>query len=186
MTLIEKLLNTQTLQGPYLGETRMSVQGVQQALQQVIPKTSSLPEPQSLQSQLHLNLQIKVNTQVQQQTAQIQNQSSNLFLQSSQVLSAKLSQNTIQQIQTHPLESILSLRLEELLLLEMLTRKVRRPIPEQLVPSPFAQLSYIPTERPFDRLRLKQRKLNMRGLSFLRFRFAWEDDDNNPSPTDRQ
>ena len=186
MTLIEKLLNTQTLQGPYLGEVRMPTQQLQQALQQALPKAVAFPEPQSLQTQLHLNLQIKVNAQVNQQAAQIQNQSSNLFLQSSQVLSAKLSQNTIQQIQQHPIDSILSLRIEELFLLQMLMRKVRRQIPEQLVPSPFAQLSYIPTERPFDRLRQSKRKLQVGGLSFLRFRFAWEDDDHDSNPTDRR
>lgn len=185
MSLIEKLLTTQTIQGPYLGQNRLPTAQVSQALQQVLPKAAAPAALQSINQQLHLNLQVKaLPTQNQQITRPLSNNS--LFLQPSQQLSARLSQNTLSQIQQHPVESAIDLHLEELLLLEALKHKVRRQITDQSVPSPFAQLSYLPLERPFGLLKNSKRRLRIQGMSFLRFRFAWEDEEDSQEPGQHQ
>ncbi|PKL80288.1 MAG: hypothetical protein CVV27_00585 [Candidatus Melainabacteria bacterium HGW-Melainabacteria-1] len=179
--MIEKLLRFQTIPGPYLGENRPVPTGqVVQNFSTLLPKPEPLPP--ALQSQsLQLQLQVRSLAQGQPAAQAVAQSQAPLTPASYLHTPLRLSQTTIIQIQQHPLHCRLDLRLEDLLLLEMLKRQVRKRPADHLVPSPFAQLSWLPVDRPLARLAPSRRRLEIRGLSFMRFRFAWEDDE---SPAD--
>ena len=175
MTLIEKLMRFQTIQGPYLGDQRPVTTPTPAAQNFAALVSKPVPAVTTLQSAAQ-QLQISVTTQTS--PAPLTPPPAPQLLPNSQLtLTPQLSQTTLLQIQQHPVESRFSLQIEDLMLLELLKRQVRKRPIDQLVPSAHAQLSWLPTERPFLRLTQTRRKLSVRGISFIRFRFAWEGDE---------
>lgn len=185
MSMIEKLLSCQTIQGPYLGENRpLVVAPVAQNFQVLVPKAAPAPVLQSLTQQLQLTISVKSTVQTAPGNVA---QMSTLSLSPTQLMtSAKLSPVTISQIQDHSVSCRLDLGIEELLLLEAMRRHVRKRPAEQLIPSPFAQLTWVPFESPFSRRIGSRRKLSVRGLNFINFRFSWEEDEARDERRRRQ
>lgn len=177
MSLIEKLLGTQTIQGPYLGETRAlatPTPALTNGFQSLLAPQPAAPAPlQSLGMQLQLNVPLL-------QPAQPQLPPAGWIPQLPIAIRNQLSPATLLQIQQHPLESRFDIALQDWLLLDMLRRQGgRRRVPDQLQPSAFAQLSWVPLEKPFLKLAASRRKLRVHGIAFLHFRFAWEEDDGS-------
>lgn len=183
MTLIEKLLRFQTINGPYLGENRpLQAVPVGQNFQALIAKPApTMPAVlQSASQQLQINIQVKASITPAPAP-------STMLVSPLQIMaSPKLNAVTINQIQQHPVTSQLELNPELLLLLEAFKRQGRKRPPEQLIPSPNAQLSFLAIERPFIRSGVARRKLSVQGLNFLRFKFVWEDDDDPSEQRRRQ
>ncbi len=172
--MIEKLLRFQTIPGPYLGENRLvPTATVTQSFQVLVNKPAPAAPPvlQSITQHLQLNVQLK--------PAGAQTPApSHLLVSPLQIMpSPKLSPITSAQLQQHPVSCFLDPHIEELLLLEAFKRQGRKRQLDQLVPSPNAQLSFLAIERPFSRTAASRRKLAIQGLSFMRFRFVWEDDE---------
>lgn len=181
--MIEKLLRFQTIPGPYLGENRLvPTATVTQSFQVLVNKpTPAAPAVlQSISQHLQLNVQLK--------PAGVQTPApSNLLVSPLQIMpSPKLSPITSAQLQQHPVSCFLDPHIEELLLLEAFKRQGRKRQLDQLVPSPNAQLSFLAIERPFSRTGASRRKLAIQGLSFMRFRFVWEDDDEASQQDSKQ
>lgn len=178
MTLIEKLLSYQTISGPYLGESVKAVAAapVQTFQSLVIKPVQAAPQLQTVVQNLQLNITIKAAPGPSSQTAP----TSPLFPAGQILPSTRLSQPTIAQLQQHPVTCPLDLSMEELFLLMALRRQAgRKRQADQITPGPFAQLSYLPIERPFSRLTVSRRKLQIKGVSYMNFRFAWEDEEND-------
>lgn len=171
--MIERLLRMQTIDGPYLGPSRpleaASASTKVQAFALPEPSLKPPPKPMGLTSLgQHLHIQ-----QAQKNVAQHQNQ----IQQSAQnVMRQSLSPVTLNALHGQTLSSSLSLSPEELFLLGLLRAKGGAKHSETWVPNASAQLSFIETPRVFLRTLPKARKLRLRGISFMHFRFAWEDE----------
>lgn len=178
MSMIERLLSVQTLAGPYLGDNRALTPANQiPAFQMAAPKPVALPPLQSVPQQLMININAQHFPQQMQPGAQ---QNAAMLVPPAPInTTTRLSQTTLSQIQQHAVECRWDLGIEELLILEALRPHLgsrRRPI-EQVMPSPFAQLAWMPIEKPFLRLAATRRKLHVQGTAFMRFKFAWEEEE---------
>jgi hypothetical protein len=183
--MIERLLRMQTIDGPYLGvnrplEASPPVTKIQSFL---LPEPKAqAPKPLVLQSigqQLHIQ-------QAQKNITMHQNQ---MHQSAQNIIRQTLTPVTLSALQGQTYTSALSLSPEELFLLGLLRSKGGAKRSDQWVPnvSPnaSAQLSFIETPRVFLRTLPRARKLRLRGISFMNFRFQWEDEPLE-SPTAEQ
>lgn len=169
--MIERLLRMQTIDGPYLGPNRpLEATSAAKVQPFVLPEPKALaPKPMVLQSlgqQLHIQ---QAQKNVAQHQNQMQHSAQNIIRQS-------LNPVTLNALQGQTFASALSLSPEELFLLGLLRAKGGARPQEQWVPNASAQLSFIETPRVFLRTLPKARKLRLRGISFMSFRFQWEDE----------
>lgn len=174
--MIERLLRMQTIDGPYLGPAR-ALDAAPAAQARVagqrfsLPAPSATPRPMELQSlgqQLHIQqAQKSVASQQQQMQRQAQN------------IAQSLQPTTLQALQGQHLNSVLHLSPQELLLLGLLrTQSEAQALSghEQWVPNASAQLSFVHTPRQILHTLPRAKKLRLRGISFMTFRFQWEED----------
>lgn len=163
--MIERLLRMQTIDGPYLGPTRPVETVTTPRVPFHLPeaKVANPAQAPKLQS-LGQHLQIQQGGGVQR------------------IAQQGLQPVTLQSLQQQGLSSAVGVSPEELFLLGLLRIKGSKQQTEQWVPNTSAQLSFIETPQTFLRTLPKARKLRLRGISFMRFRFEWEDE-TAKSPT---
>ncbi|MGV3526250.1 MAG: hypothetical protein ACO1RX_18670 [Candidatus Sericytochromatia bacterium] len=166
--MIEKLLRVQTIDGPYFSDRKALPQTPPSGFQNLVkaPAPVLAPVLQSAPQQLNLQVQVRANVHV-----------SPLLTSQAPLTSPsqRLTQTTLAQLSQHPVQSENNLHLEELLVLQAILRvrpRVRQV--EQTVPTAFAILSYLPLEKPFEKVFNKRRKQALAGTSFLDFRLSWE------------
>ena len=184
--MIERLLRMQTIDGPYLGSARpleaSSATKVQPFVQPE-PKAVAVAKPLVLQS---LGQQLQIQQFHTQQAKKNVTQHQNQMQQSAQrIVQQSLSPVTLNALHGQQLSSTLGLSPEELFLLGLLRVKGSKQQAEQWVPNASAQLSFIETPRVFLRTLPKARKLRLRGISFMHFRFEWEDNAPTEHPRKR-
>lgn len=172
--MIERLLRMQTIDGPYLGPTKPVEAPSQARVVFQVPEAQAVKTPaplklQSLGQQLHLQqAQKNVNQQQQHMQQSVQ-----------QIARQSLQPITLQTLNQHGVNSVLGLSAHELFLLSLLKPQpvTKQGVPEQWVPNASAQLSFLHTPRHFLQTLPKARKLSLRGISFMTFRFQWESED---------
>lgn len=173
--MIERLLRMQTIDGPYLGPTRAldAAPAAQAHVQRFsLPAPTAAPRPLELQSlgqQLHIQ---RAQKSVASQQQHMQRQAQNIVQQ-------HLHPTTLQALQGQHLNSVLHLSPQELLLLGLLrTQPEAQALSghEQWVPNASAQLSFVHTPRQILHTLPRAKKLRLRGISFMTFRFQWEED----------
>lgn len=175
--MIERILLYPPMPVPYLGEAR-GAEAV--ARSSPTPDFHALTQTQIVSEKITLQStaqHLKITIQTQTQT--VRNPALQKLDQLSQQTS-QLSQTTQAQIQKHPVYLPHTLSEQEYLLLLALrgTNHKNKPA-EQLVPSPFAMLSFIETERRYLKTLPKSRKLNIAGVPYMHFHFFdWENEAN--------
>lgn len=181
--LIQKLLRYPNVPGPYLGPSRAAEADTGRVSFQALIRPLEPPPPIELKSlSQHLELSIRVR-QVQGQQPKVAPQ----YQPNSKTIS-QLSNTVQSQLLQHPVDSRCSdAYLQELLLLLALRHASgHHKAPEQLIPSPFAILSYVPITSPLRRDKADPKKLKVGGKPFVHFRFAWEDEDFSDSEKDQK
>ncbi len=177
--MIERTLLYPAMPVPYLGEARVAEAGARSspaaANFHALTQTQTVSEKITLQSTAH-HLKISIETQ----TKTVTHPSAQKLEQMSQQAS-QLSQTTQAHIQKHPVYLPHTLGEQEFLLLLALRGNPKNKVSDQLVPSPFAMLSFIETERRYLKTLPKSRKLNISGVRYMRFQFFdWESEEQPP------